>query len=83
MSTSDTVRRLAELDAKSTHSDGDRIACPHCGHTMRDLWDYEWGSREIINVECGECEKSFALVMHVSVSYTAKPLLETTDGPDA
>lgn len=51
-----------------TNSWSDEIACPHCGHKIRDLWEYDSDATEI---ECGECEVQIVLVRHVSVLYTA------------
>jgi hypothetical protein len=64
-----------------TYSDSEEIECPHegCDHTIRDLWDYEWGSREVIEIPCGACAKPVSLYRRVSVDYTAKPI-EVTHG---
>lgn len=48
--------------------------CPHCGHTMTDLWDYDWAGREEIESECGECGEPVLIVLHMTVEYEAKKL---------
>ncbi len=56
-----------------THSDGDGIACPHCGKVMRDLWDYGWSHcDEDVEVDCGWCEKPITLIRVVSVDYRCR-----------
>ncbi len=46
--------------------------CPHCKRVCTDLWDFDWGSREIIETECGHCEAPIAIVRHESVVYQVK-----------
>lgn len=65
----------------TTHSNGDRIACPHCGEWNRDLWDYGWSGRESIETECGHCSKPFVLTRHMSVSYSATAVNPTALAP--
>ncbi len=55
-----------------TESDGDGVACPHCGKVQRDLWDYRWGNHETIETECGSCAKPITLTRIVTVDYTAE-----------
>jgi hypothetical protein len=70
-----TARDPATVDAE-TYSDSEQIACPWCGEQNRDLWDYEWGSREVIEIACGHCDKPITIARCVSVSYRARPILE-------
>ena len=58
-------------DDHETRSQGETIACPWCGHRITDLWDYEWGSRETITSDCGECSKPISISRNVSVDYRA------------
>ena len=61
------------MSAAETHSDGNEIACPHCGKVMRDLWDYHWSNNDdCIDTECGWCEEPITLSRVVSVDYTCK-----------
>lgn len=57
------------MSAADTYSDGNWIACPHCGKALRDLSDYNWGSRECIETECDHCGKDITLIRNVSVDY--------------
>jgi hypothetical protein len=64
--------------------DGDTVTCPHCGESWGDNWDYEWGQREEIHIECPHCLKSLVLHRSVSVDYgvsvdTSEPLRPRTD----
>lgn len=43
--------------------------CPHCGEPQTDLWDYDWGNREQIKTECGDCGKPVIIARDVSVAY--------------
>lgn len=54
----------------------DCVLCPECGAQHSDLWDFEWGSRETIEIECGECGTDLALHMRTSVSYAVSRVTE-------
>jgi uncharacterized Zn-finger protein len=49
--------------------DGDSVTCPYCGESWGDNWDYEWGQREEIHMECPHCTKPLVLHRSVSVDY--------------
>ena len=49
--------------------DSEHVKCPHCGETWADLWDYEWGTREEIRIECPHCDKLLTLHRRISVDY--------------
>lgn len=53
--------------------------CPHCKGTWQDLWDYEWGNQEIIEVDCPHCGKEIMLSQNVTVTYSTKAK-EAKDG---
>lgn len=55
-------------------SDGDAIACPHCGAPNGDLWDHDFRRSEDIEIECGTCAAPVLLSRHVSITYTARAL---------
>ncbi len=63
------------MSAKETYSDSDGIGCPHCGHRIRELWDYSWGSRESIEIECPSCDAPILLSCQREISYTAKAVM--------
>lgn len=50
------------------------ITCPHCGYEDRDSWDYDFGSSDCLEVECGSCESHIMVTKHVSISYSARLL---------
>jgi endogenous inhibitor of DNA gyrase (YacG/DUF329 family) len=43
----------------------DTVNCPHCGESQGDLWDHDWGTREEVRTECGECGKAVTLTRTV------------------
>ncbi len=47
--------------------------CPHCGHTLTDLWDYAWSydEDEERDIECVACEKPLVLKRRVHTTYEA------------
>lgn len=49
--------------------DGESVTCPYCGESWGDNWDYEWGQRSTIDIECPYCDKSLVLHRDVSVDY--------------
>ena len=65
----ETIMKNAEKLPGSTTDDGESIACPWCGETWADLWDYDW-TRECIDMECPYCDKSITLCAEFSVDYT-------------
>ena len=60
-------------EPKETTSDTSAgIACPHCGETIADLWDYTWGDSELMDIECSHCDNAITLRKVVSATYYAK-----------
>jgi transcription elongation factor Elf1 len=50
--------------------------CPHCGHVMDDTCDL-FGTHfehdgHTTEVECGRCERSFTITLHVEFTYTTE-----------
>ncbi len=73
-----------------TESEGDGLACPHCGKVMRDLSDHDFGGCEEVATWCGSCGKSILLTRIVTVDYTAEAEVSDkraadigADAPDA
>ena len=59
-------------DTEETYSDtSGGIECPHCSETITDLWDYDWGTDEEIEIECSFCDEPVALRKVVSVDFYA------------
>lgn len=52
----------------------DTVQCPACDARQRDLWDYDWGSRESIVTSCDSCGADYTLSRTVSVTYEARAL---------
>lgn len=52
----------------------DFVECPHCGHLIRDLWDYCWNGDEDEERrdDCGNCEEPIAIKRHVDVVYSIR-----------
>ena len=48
------------------------LLCPWCGSVITDPDDYEWGNREGLTAECGECGNEFVLSRRIDVSYRAE-----------
>lgn len=57
---------------EETDWDSTEATCPHCGEKWQDLWDYEWGSREDIEIDCPFCGETLVLVRVVDVQYYTK-----------
>ena len=53
--------------------------CPHCGHAMRDAWEYFDGD-ETCPVECDECGKTFLLCQEVTVQYYTQMIFDKESG---
>ena len=47
------------------------VECPHCGHKVRELWEYGLNVDEEITVECGDCGEPYRICCEVTVIYTA------------
>lgn len=54
--------------------DGTEAVCPYCKQRWQDLWEYDWSSRETIEVECPFCRKKLKLSQYVSVSYSTRAI---------
>lgn len=50
--------------------DGEHVRCPKCGERWADLWDYDWRTREVIDVECPFCAADLHLRQSVIVEYS-------------
>lgn len=50
----------------------DHVICPHCGDTIRDLWDYGWGAAEEIEANCGSCGGDIVLHREISAHYSVE-----------
>jgi len=76
--------RTAEEMESDTWSEGaaEELPCPWCGHKIRDLWDYSWGSRDEIEAECPECDKPIKISREVSVTYTGMRALPDPPVPE-
>jgi hypothetical protein len=62
------------MTVEETLEQNGELECPHgCGHMIRDLWDYDWGSSEEMLVECEECEKPLTIHRCITVTYSATP----------
>ena len=55
----------------TTFSQNDRIECPWCAYTIKDLGDLGIGDGDYRVVECGVCGKSIHITARIDVSYTA------------
>lgn len=53
--------------------DGESVECPECHESWGDLWDYEWGNREEIHIECPHCGVKLVLHRSFSVDYGVSP----------
>ncbi len=55
-------------------NDPDNLPCPHCGHILRDLWDYDWGATNsnVMISECEECTKPIDIIRHQMTWYEIK-----------
>lgn len=58
-----------EEKTRSDHSE--YIACPWCGESIMDLWDYDWGSTEGQEVACDNCGELVWLHRSIAVRYEA------------
>jgi len=47
-----------------------QITCPYCGYEFSDSWEYNDSNGNQIEVDCGECEKTFDMIVNVSVDYS-------------
>lgn len=58
--------RIAErIAAGFEHDYEDEVVCPHCGYKHGDSWEMRDGE-----YQCPECDKSFELECHHSVTYS-------------
>jgi transcription elongation factor Elf1 len=52
----------------------ENITCPYCGHVDRDSW--EWGGESddgtVGFAICGKCDKQFAVVKDIEVTYSTR-----------
>ncbi len=49
--------------------------CPHCGHVIRDVWDYDGIYDEDVTTEldCPDCEEPFTSRCRTTYSFTTEP----------
>lgn len=52
------------------HEYTQEIVCPWCGHIQSDGWEYFRDNDEIVECDCGECDKPFTVLQHISVTYS-------------
>lgn len=62
-----TERINARINKGFEHDYEDEVVCPHCGYEHGDSWEMDDGEHD-----CPECEKSFHLERHVSVTYSTR-----------
>jgi len=72
--TDETVAWITPTELECSHDDAPR--CPHCGYRMQDVCDL-YGPHfqhddDTAEVECDCCERTFAVVLHVSHSFSTK-----------
>jgi hypothetical protein len=60
------------MSGKVTRDKDEAIECPVCGYSNTDLWDFDFGGREICETWCGDCDAKISLTRHVSVSYECR-----------
>jgi transcription elongation factor Elf1 len=63
------AKKISEWDYQYENE----ITCPYCLHKDQDSWDYHMEDGDVIEIECGKCEKPFEVSMSVSISYTSYP----------
>jgi len=53
------------------HSNETEIKCPYCNYVFSDSWDYDFEDYDgdEIEIECGSCEKEFAVTRNITISY--------------
>ena len=54
----------------------DAPICPHCGHAQRDAWEINFGPgiEGDTEIDCGECEKTFMVSRHSTITYSTQKL---------
>lgn len=52
------------------HTLTEEIVCPYCGEIESDSWEYNGDDGEI---ECSNCEQTYAYTRVVDISYTTVP----------
>lgn len=57
------------------------VVCPYCGHKHSDSNEYFYPNREDTEIECGNCERTFAATRVMSVTYRAQPLRRGHEKP--
>ena len=53
--------------------------CPWCGEFIDDIWDYDWGSKSEIEVECPHCEQLICIGSRIS--YVIVAIEDEADKP--
>lgn len=52
----------------------DAPICPHCGSTMSDAWELEFGMSGTEEVDCGHCGQPYLVTQHVRITYSTKAI---------
>lgn len=52
------------------HQETEEPVCPHCGQVVKDVWDLAMKNDHCDGYQCEECEHTFDIYRHVSVTYT-------------
>ena len=54
-------------------------SCPYCSHIETDAWEIDFGSAVLDGDTChtcNSCGREYNLSRHVSVSYSARPIID-------
>lgn len=70
------MNKLDIKPAPQPHYNESLITCPYCGHKDRDSWEFGGDEGSAEEQECGECERTFMVTRHVSITYTSEPIKE-------
>lgn len=57
----------------------DEPICPHCGKSVSDAWEINFGATgdEETELECGHCEKPFTVSRRITVKYCTSKLKDS------
>ncbi len=71
------------VTGKAESDDCNEVKCPHCGEMQTDLWDHGMEDEQVIDVDCGSCEKPIRLSCSVTTTYEAVALVPLVKPPCA
>lgn len=54
--------------------------CPTCRKGQSDFWEYNMSDGDVIELECGWCERLIRIACHVEITYSTEPIFGP--GPD-